>query len=124
MGALFDPCREGGDLVGGERVAFGGHDIVAGGVADAVDEGAFFGIAGDDGGAVALAATESGGAGVEVEAAFDFGSLVAGVAVGFEDGLDFLEVVDGGFAGVGGLGGGCVDAVGDEVVDFIVGGES
>jgi hypothetical protein len=57
---------------------------------DNLDEEAFLGFAGDDGGDAAAAALAGGFAGVEIEAAFgllEFGA-VAAVAAGGEDGAD------------------------------------
>ena len=95
------PGFEGGNFFGGEFAAGdgavggglgGGHLQVFVGVADGLDQEAFVGIAGDEGG-TGRAAFEQGVAGVESEAAFGFSF---GLAVTFVTGLD-ENGADGGF---------------------------
>jgi hypothetical protein len=97
-GALFDPLGEEGDLGWGDDfVEFRWrHDLVGVGGEDALEEGAFFGVTGDDGdGAVVVGF--GGGFVVEAEAGFAFGFVgtVTEEAVFGEDGADLAAEVDG-----------------------------
>ena len=123
VSAFADPALEGGDLIGGEGFAFGGHDEVFVGAGDAGEEGAFFGLAGGDGGAIGFAAVEGRGEGVEFEIALGLAALVAGEAVGLEDGEDVLVEVDAVFVGRRDLSGDGGDFGVEEVVDGVGGGE-
>ena len=95
---MFDPLGEEGDLGGGDDFVElrRGHDLVGVGGEDALEEGAFFGVTGDDGdGAVVVGF--GGGFFVEAEAGFAFGFIgaVAEEAVFGEDGTDLAAEVDG-----------------------------
>ena len=104
-GALFDPLGEEGDLGGGDDFVElrRGHDLVGVGGEDALEEGTFFGVTGDDGdGAIVVGL--GGGFVVEAEAGFAFGFVgtVTEEAVFGEDGTDLAAEVDG--IGEGGCG--------------------
>jgi len=79
---LVDPGFDSGYFGGVERHFAGGH-LEGGGALDGLEEEAFGGVAGMEGGA-AGAAFFGGGAGAEIEAAH-LGGTVAGEAVGLED---------------------------------------
>ena len=83
-GVAADPLGEIGDLLVGQFLAFRGHLEIFIFVADGLDQEAFFGVAGDKGGA-RRAAFEQGVTRVEGEAAFGFSF---GFAVTFVTGLD------------------------------------
>ena len=95
---MFDPLGEEGDLGWGDDFVElrRGHDLVGVGGEDAREEGAFFGVTGDDGdGAVVVGF--GGGFVVEAETGFAFGFIgaVAEEAVFGEDGTDLATEVDG-----------------------------
>ena len=83
-----NPVVEGVDLVGG-KLLFGRH-VGIGADLDGLEERAFFGIAGEEGG-VGFATFDGGANGAEVEATFLFHAAVALGAVVDDDGMDFAE---------------------------------
>ena len=87
-GAFLDPLFDERDVRGGDAMAFGRHHLIRVFGADTREQRALGGVAGHDGGAVALAALERAGEGVEVQPALGLAALMALKAARFEDRLD------------------------------------
>ena len=118
-GAFPDPCLDGLDVFGRERIAFGRHNLFGIGARDALDDRAVLGMPGDERGAVGFAALERGGERVEPQAAFYLRALVAAIAVRLEDRFHVAEKIDAAFFQWRVFGGDLGDAVGDEMVDGV-----
>ena len=123
-GAFLDPLFDERDVAGGEAMALWRHHLIGVFGTDTREEGTLGGVARHDGRAVALAALERAGEGVEVQAALGLATLVAFEAAGLEDGLDLGVEFDAAFlhrlhlALVGD------DLLGEEMVDGVVRGEA
>jgi hypothetical protein len=106
-----DPLFERGDLCGLQTIAGGRHPLVVIGAANAREEFAGGGFAGDNGGRAGFAAFERGGEGVEFETAFFFFAVAAETLV-------FQEGQNGGVKLVG-FGDGRLRGGGDGELDFL-----